>query len=1315
MAGAFSKHRFQIYNQNQHPYKHNLAEFAYSSSGLPGVTNVEEAMDWLIATIYPLTQSAVALNTDLPADGVITFSVAGRVQGASAAFSVGDLIYLTSAGTLPSSYAQNVTYRILAKDGTGLVLGQQDGSAIAYINDGVGVHTIHSIANAFRVVFDDGDGKAAAYRWEQREGDLAPSWYKVYDMDWSQDSILAQFQNITQDLYAYKMGKDDLDGTGTPIVGVEGGQHIYGGKTSGRNLTLHANSGDAPGVHSGAIRTDDPVHPTADNLFDLGTALLRYKAAYLAVSAQISTMTLSTGLITDSTGLISFDNEDLITTGDLTATDVVATNRVLAEADMEIKAGSIKSASGAISFDNENLSTTGTMLAARYNLTNGGFIREIVGDDLQFSATSGFIDFSGQTIRNLLNVITGNVTATTATLGDLSVLVKTVSSTGRVIVAPNAIDKFLQVIGGLIVSEDSTFSASVSIGVDLGVTGDTNLTGTLGVTGDTTLVDLFVNGDISTAGTFLNFLKYIVAPRLDATTVNTTTTNATTFKGTNLTDPANNTALIADIVAFPFIATTQDHVPHWDTTLGKYIAKAISYPAHSALVGLAGDDHTQYALLAGRTGGQTIAGAAAAAAGNLRLIGQAGAAGANKIIVDDSVVPGTNANFTTAWQGYDMGSSSENFRDVYSKGEHFGLRFENVVVLPAANVANIGRIVYNTTDSKAYVDLGGTWKALGTGSGGGSINLIAEGNADDSIASILTPYADSGAYPVDGVGGAPSVTTSVSAVNPLTGVKSYLLTKPASNVQGQGWAITPIALDTSYRAKSLKISFDYIVNSGTFAAASSASFGDVIWTCYDITNAKLVEISNLKMFSSSTTLSDKFEATVQFDYDCTSFRLIGHIASTSAVAFELKIDNISVSPQNYAFGTPVTDWAPTTITCNLTNQVTLAKKRRVGDSMEYSIQTKFSSAPASAVATWALPDTIDTAKLAQGAVSTVDSRGVASVFDASTSNNYTGSVSVESATQVQIYIHGSSQALSNVTPMAFSTNDYIEFIFSVPIVGLSSSVQMSQAADTRTVAAGASIAVSATTTTGQPIDFSAVEFDTLGGITTGVAWKYIVFTAGFFRVSLMIDADTATNYQIYKNGVTAGYIGSHAANAFGGGSRTLELNAGDYIDIRPDAGATVQATSFINIEKIQGPQAIAVNEETSMNYGASSGQTISTGYTTLQFNTKYFDLQGLFQGGDTAKIKQSGRYLISVEVQVETPVYGSATNAIDIRKNGTIVKGKDYPDTYLGGSPYPYEITALLDCVAGDEIIAVFSNGMGLPTSVSTTLYLNSFYIVKVK
>lgn len=1347
MAGAFSKHRFQIYNQNQHPYKHNLSEFAYSSAGLPGVTNVEEAMDWLIATIYPLTQSAVALKTDLPTDTVITFSVAGRVQGAPAAFSVGDLIYLTTTGTLPPSYAPNVTYKILDKDGTGLVLGQQDGTAIAFVAGGSGVHTLHSIDNAFRVVFDDGDGKAAAYRWETREGDLTPSWYKVYDMDWSQDSILSQFQNITQDLYAYKMGKDDLDVNGTPIAGVEGGQHIYGGATAGRNLTLHANAGDAPGVHSGAIRADDPVHPTTDNLFDIGTALLRFKSAYLAVSAQIGTMAVASGSITDSTGTISFDNENLVTTGDISGA-IITGSTSLKTGTMTITGGSIVDTSGTISFDNENLVTTGNATAARYNLTNGGFIREIVANDLQISASSGFVDFNNNTLRNLLAVITSSLTATTATLGDLSISAKTISSTGRVIVAPNAADKFFQVLGGVLASENSTFSANLSVGVDLNVLGAASIIGnaavggTFAVTGVTTLGASFLNGDISTAGTFLNFLKYIVAPRLDAATVNATDTNSTTFKGTNLTDPTNVSVLISDVVKFPYTATTQDFVPHWDTATTRYIAKAITYPAHSGLVGLGADDHSQYALLAGRTGGQTIAGAAAAAAGDLRLIGQAGAAGANKIIVDDKIVPGANANFTSSWQGYDLGSTTENLRHVYSKGEHFGLRFENVATLPAANVANIGRIVFNTADGKSYVDIGGTWKALGTGTGGGSINLITDGNADDASASIFVPYADTGIYPVDGVGGSPSVTTSVTSTSPLSGTKSYLLTKPAAGVQGQGWAVT-VPIDLAYRGKSLKISFDYLLDSGAFNPGSSIGNGDIIWTCYDITNSKLVEPSNIKMFASSTTVADKFEATVQFDVNCTSFRLIGHIGSVNAGLTVLKLDNVTVSPQNYAytnlplqnillFQSAGTSTA-TAATDTLVNLANIASGTGtysltgngvvVQSSGRYKIRLKIEiGANAESI----------TLKLDVNGAKT---SGRSHFVDL----NASGSTSLFEDTFYRDLVAGDLIKFFVLNP---NTRSYNAAEMELTQLSSAAMVRVSDGFDGRVVTAKAtrSTAFSLPNNTNTKVVFDVVAHDDVGGFASGT---YTVKTAGKYRFSGHLNlVGSAATFELavylYVNGspVEAVSNGKNGTASQPHGitydfqrnlsiSDTVEIwgfqNSGGALNLR--ANDTVFGLTSMSVEKIAGPQAIADSESIHANYETAAGQSIaSTTETIIDFGAKVYDTHGLVTTGAGVwkfTANMSGRYRISALANIGNSVAWAVNTGarMSVFKNGSLYRrlqvlqaqaANTFVMDSLGGS-------TVVDLIAGDYIqIAVWQN-QGTSLALSAVSQANYVTIERVK
>ncbi len=71
--------------------------------------------------------------------------------------------------------------------------------------------------------------------------------------------------------------------------------------------------------------------------------------------STVGNLTLADGSITDSSGAISFGNENLTTTGTISA----ATGSTLG--NLTLANGSITDSSGAISFGNENLTTTGTL------------------------------------------------------------------------------------------------------------------------------------------------------------------------------------------------------------------------------------------------------------------------------------------------------------------------------------------------------------------------------------------------------------------------------------------------------------------------------------------------------------------------------------------------------------------------------------------------------------------------------------------------------------------------------------------------------------------------------------------------------------------------------------------------------------------------------------------------------------------------------------------------------------------------------------------------------------------------------------------
>lgn len=646
----FEHSRFEIWNQTQHPYKHNLSEFSYANPALPGVTNVEAAMNWMLAVLYPNTKPAVATPAALPLVG----------------------------------------------------------------------NTI----NDYRVVLDDGDGNAASYRWEQREGEVAASWHKVYDMDWGQDSILAAFQDNTQDLYVWRMGRTELDGAGAPIVGLYAGQTIYGGNLANQHLTLRANSGDGTGPRTGYVQVDDNFRPAVNNTFDIGSASFQFKDLFLSNSATVSTMLLASGSITDTTGNISFANENLITTGNFTGAVVKGTTSLVVEVggqSMTLVPGLITDTTGSISFGVSNLATTGTLGAGVTTLTSGG-------NTLILNPTTGFITSSLGTINlddeNLLT--TGNITGAFFTGTRLDVDTLRLDGNTISVTAPNT-NLILQANGTGVIDVQSALTT-------LGITS----TGVVSVTGQFNTDNIRIDGNVISSTNLNGDIQFtpngtgnvVFSGNLLPSSDNIYSLGSGSFTLKDLfikgvIGNGTDTIAISTILAFrsgiwrdsaqTLPAQTGDSL-FYNSGLGLWLANAPDTEiTHNALTGLVIGDagHTQFAMLAGRAGGQTIQGGTAASE-NLILESTAHAT-KGFIYSKDTFLPFTTASFSGTWSGLDLGGPSNYFRDLYTKGELKGARLENFTfaTLPASSAQNIGRVVYTTDLTKAYVDTGTTFKVLG--------------------------------------------------------------------------------------------------------------------------------------------------------------------------------------------------------------------------------------------------------------------------------------------------------------------------------------------------------------------------------------------------------------------------------------------------------------------------------------------------------------------------------------------------------------------------------------------------------------------------
>lgn len=530
-------------------------------------------------------------------------------------------------------------------------------------------------------------------------------------------------------------------------------------------------------------------------------------------------------------------------------------------------------------------------------------------------------------------------------------------------------------------------------------------------------------------------------------------------------------------------------------------------------------------------------------------------------------------------------------------------------------------------------------------------NFLKQKGHFEKNANGTSAYADSaGTRPVDGTGGAPTLTCTRTTSSPIDGDGSLLITKDAANRQGNGCAIQ-FTIDSAYKAKVLQIEFDYLVASGTFTAGSSSADSDIIAYIYDVTNSTLIEPSSIKLLSNSTTISDHFVANFQTSSTGTTYNLILHQATTSASAYTVKADNFQVKPSQYVYGTPITDWVSYTPT--YTGFGTTSNNdsywRRVGDSIELSIKYTVGTSTATE-ARVSLPSGLTFGKFGTGKYhlagrATRDNTGSSFSRDfglfAVNGNSYlTFSIIDSSGT-------ASGEAAQNGSSISVSGDDFVLRTHSIPITGWSSSVQVSDGYDGRLIAASyaltsnITINTSATDLTG----WSSI-YDTTASFNaaTGV---FTLPSSGEYQLDLALRLETggsaATQHVIevvgtgsigtYYVGASSDIAASKAYNYYP--SYSFRGKAGDTIKVRvtsaTNASTAYGSQTLIAIKKLQSPTTISATERVSLLRGSTSGQSISGNTDTkLEFATNEEDTHG---GWSTSNhdytVKYPGIYQVS--------------------------------------------------------------------------------------
>ncbi len=583
-----------------------------------------------------------------------------------------------------------------------------------------------------------------------------------------------------------------------------------------------------------------------------------------------------------------------------------------------------------------------------------------------------------------------------------------------------------------------------------------------------------------------------------------------------------------------------------------------------------------------------------------------------------------------------------------------------------------------------------------TGSGGaGGINYVSNSSADTGTLG-WTVYADAAAaLPTDGLDGTPTISWLRSTTTPLRGRGDFNLVKPIDSCQGQGVSYA-FQIDRSDLAKVLTVSFEYELISGTYAT------GDLtVYIAYEEEGVtKIIQPSGYSVMAAATGVPVKEIAQFQTHSSIRNYRLILHIASASAFDYTLALTNITVGPQVVQYGAPVTDFenkgaitigsTGTAPTKGAAPQVDRMMARRVGDSAEILYEYSQTTAGTSGTGFYlfSLPpgmsfdlakvntsgglvrnprDPISVSAVGEGILTSNDSLGFnsfARLYAFSATQFYVHIVSSQSTSgggdgSVDEYFGSISYALGG-SPLVF------RFKLCAPIQGWSSTVQMSNDTDTRVVAAAVT-GLSATVGTGAVLPFSTSRFDTHGGLS-GLGTSSFRYTAqipGIYLISVELsNVSTANVVLVYKNGALlygtnsdATIVGYNSVSS-SSGTRLIQLNAGDYVDIRNNTSGSSVTFSFgtFEIQRISGPSAIASSETVAFSAFQDSGQQIPSSETVVIYNQVTDDSHGSYNkttGVWTSPI--SGRFLILANAAFFTAVSDTHTWLITIRRNGSAV------------------------------------------------------------
>ncbi len=514
-------------------------------------------------------------------------------------------------------------------------------------------------------------------------------------------------------------------------------------------------------------------------------------------------------------------------------------------------------------------------------------------------------------------------------------------------------------------------------------------------------------------------------------------------------------------------------------------------------------------------------------------------------------------------------------------------------------------------------------------------------NGWDLFTTTLTSGLPTGALTL---GSAASITTfSVTTTTPISGSHSMQIGSSAAWSAGQGVITDTFTIEREDLGKpvAFSLSFEAIAN------ATNANWSGILGSqtfavyVYDVTNSTWLQPSGFLGMNQNSGVGQVMGSFQTSSTSGQQYRLAIIALQASSGAITINVDNVFLGKQISTVGTPVTDFVQFTPTINWTSGYTTSGYyRRVGDSIDVIVKIAFNLAPTPSGTDLLinLPAglSIDTAKMLSPVAGGAPTCGDAVFYNEGTPSFHIFRCQYFSSTSVKVYFqssvtNGLESPITTQTPILVAASDYLIARYTVPVVGFSSSVQMSNATDTRVISFSGSQTSQAVTANTTNISFTTIK-DSNGAWSTN---QYVVPVTGDYLVSASMITSGAGSLDVYKNGSRYGaYLGtSSSAGGFsvGGSALVTNLVAGDIISIRYTQSVTL-TSGYLSIHRLSGPSVVAANETVSCRYTTAAGQSIPNNtYTTVVYGTKSYDTHNFMNSSTgVATIPVSGKYSISV-------------------------------------------------------------------------------------